>query len=318
MIYFKKIKRVVFMSLNRIVAFDIECSVNVANYSEICAFGYTLADNNFEIIQKRDILIKPKKKMQRRIDDLLPFTQEQLDKSPTFNEVFEELLSILTQSNDYLFAHDAQRDLGYLILECEKNGLEPPNLLIYDTKKIFEIYTDSKKLGLSSMAEWSGIMFDAHLPSEDSSVCIAFMRKIRDEKGEDFENWLKSLKQEITLDTNAAKQKLINNKLKWKYDSIMSKKPKNYAGPNSLADKIVSISNKIEEDDLELALELAETIHHKGGVLSKGTKKSNILIAEKNDDSKRSKCAEIMLDKGLDIEIITPSLFLIKYGRRSN
>ena len=39
--------------------FDIECSVVSKNAAKICAFGYCLTDEKFNILEKEDILINP-------------------------------------------------------------------------------------------------------------------------------------------------------------------------------------------------------------------------------------------------------------------
>jgi hypothetical protein len=39
--------------------FDIECSVVSKNAAKICAFGYCLTDEKFNILEKEDLLINP-------------------------------------------------------------------------------------------------------------------------------------------------------------------------------------------------------------------------------------------------------------------
>ena len=43
-----------------LVFFDIECASVYKTSAKICAFGYVVCDENFNIIKKEDILINPK------------------------------------------------------------------------------------------------------------------------------------------------------------------------------------------------------------------------------------------------------------------
>ena len=47
------------MGMN-LVFFDIECASVNKTTAKICAFGYVVCDENFNIIKKEDILVNPK------------------------------------------------------------------------------------------------------------------------------------------------------------------------------------------------------------------------------------------------------------------
>ena len=49
------------MGMN-LVFFDIECASVNKTTAKICAFGYVVCDENFNIIKKEDILVNPKGK----------------------------------------------------------------------------------------------------------------------------------------------------------------------------------------------------------------------------------------------------------------
>ena len=46
----------------RYLFFDIECACVFKDTAKICAFGYRLTDEHFNILEKEDILINPKVK----------------------------------------------------------------------------------------------------------------------------------------------------------------------------------------------------------------------------------------------------------------
>ena len=71
--------------------FDIECSVVSKNAAKICAFGYCLTDEQFNILEKEDILINPQGSF--HLTDrkgtqglVLPYKYSDFKKYPTFPE----------------------------------------------------------------------------------------------------------------------------------------------------------------------------------------------------------------------------------------
>ncbi len=297
------------MNQRKNIAFDIECSRCYLQDSEICAFGYSVADDSFEIIEKEDILIKPKRPIQERLIEIIPFNQNELDNSPPFFDVYEQICSILKEDGVRLFAHDAKNDLKYLIYECKINKLDMPDITVYDTKRIFKLYAKPERAALYNAANWIETDYQQHIPSEDSSICIGILRKILNELGDSFEEWLLSVHEKITVDTKTVQKDIIRSVLVDKYNKLKNIKPDDSKSSSHLFGVCVSICHEIEKNDLELAIEIAKKVTTNGGYISKKVTESTIFIESGCEDSGRKKCALIMLGDGEEIDIMTPSQF---------
>ena len=83
-----------------LVFFDIECAGVHKTYAKICAFGYVMCDEKFNIIEKRDILINPKGRFEltdRRGDKgiVLPYNYDEFKNYPKFSAVYPEIKASL-------------------------------------------------------------------------------------------------------------------------------------------------------------------------------------------------------------------------------
>jgi histidyl-tRNA synthetase len=82
--------------------FDIECSIVSKTAAKICAFGYCLTDEKFNILDKQDILINPqggfhltdRKGTQGLV---LPYKYEEFKKYPTFCEKADEIYAKMSK-----------------------------------------------------------------------------------------------------------------------------------------------------------------------------------------------------------------------------
>ena len=75
-----------------LVFFDIECASVHKTTAKICAFGYVVCDEQFNIIKKEDILINPKggfhltdRKGEKGLE--LPYDYSEFKKHPPFPAV---------------------------------------------------------------------------------------------------------------------------------------------------------------------------------------------------------------------------------------
>ena len=173
----------------RYVAFDIECSIVIPCYSEMCEFGYVIADDEFNIVCEKNLRIKPKK-VQRIIGEKIGIKLEDFKDSPQFEEVYEEIREVLEHPDQKIFAHSAISDLKYLGRECRIKRCDYPRIEVYDTEKIYKDYTASEKTSLESTKEWTGIDFRNHSAIEDSKACLYIMKKIADEEKGNFQTFL--------------------------------------------------------------------------------------------------------------------------------
>ena len=184
--------------------FDIECSVVSKNAAKICAFGYCLTDEQFNILEKEDILINPqggfhltdRKGTQGLV---LPYEYSKFKKYPTFQEKAEQIYALLQGEDTLVAGHATMNDVKYLNLESKRFSLPSFCFDFADTQFVYmnRIKDFSRQFGLGSIAEELGVEFVAHRAVDDAYATMKVAEAMCKAEGLTFVELLK--KYEITL-----------------------------------------------------------------------------------------------------------------------
>jgi DNA polymerase III epsilon subunit-like protein len=134
--------------------------------AKICAFGYCLTDEQFNIIEKEDLLINPKGKFhltdrKGKTGLVLPYDYQDFKNYPDFPQVFPRIRKILEGKNKLVFGHATNNDIKYLNLETKRFSLPPFEFAFYDTQLLYMsmIGAFEKQLGLESVAQALNVDF---------------------------------------------------------------------------------------------------------------------------------------------------------------
>lgn len=155
--------------------FDIECAGVFKNVAKICAFGYCLVDEQFNIIDKQDILINPQgnfhltdRKGEQGI--VLPYKYEDFKKYPTFPQLAERIYALLQAENRLVVGHASMNDVKYLNLESKRFSLPSFAFDFADTQFLYmnQIGEFSRQFGLGAIAEQLGVEFTPHRAVDDA------------------------------------------------------------------------------------------------------------------------------------------------------
>ena len=155
--------------------FDIECAGVFKNVAKICAFGYCLTDEQFNILEKKDILINPQggfhltdRKGEQGI--VLPYKYEDFKKYPTFKEQANDIYALLQDSDTLVIGHAVQNDVKYLNLESKRFSLPSFSFRFVDTQFLYmNVIADfSRQYGLGIIAERLGVEFTPHRAVDDA------------------------------------------------------------------------------------------------------------------------------------------------------
>ena len=127
--------------------FDIEC----CDGNHICSFGYVIVDENFNVVEKDDILINPEKpfKLGRAGFDPeieLAYKQDVFFKQPAFPEFYAGIKKMLSKKDRFLFGHNSGCDVNFLYIACNRYKLKKLNIKVFDTQKIYKIYKNDKNV----------------------------------------------------------------------------------------------------------------------------------------------------------------------------
>ena len=155
--------------------FDIECSVVSKKAAKICAFGYCLTDEKFNLLEKEDLLINPqggfhltdRKGTQGLV---LPYEYGKFKNYPTFSQYAEKIYGLLQDKDTLVMGHATMNDVKYLNLESKRFQLPSFAFNFGDTQFLYmnRIGDFSRQFGLGGIAEALGVEFVAHRAVDDA------------------------------------------------------------------------------------------------------------------------------------------------------
>lgn len=157
------------------IFFDIECACVFKETAKICAFGYCLTDENFNIVAKEDILINPKGKFHLTGSHgkeglVLPYDYTDFKKHKIFPEEYKKICSLLQADDRLVFGHAISNDVKYLNLETRRYKLKPLSFTFYDTQLIYmtKLNSFSRQFGLESITQDLNVEFTPHRAVDDA------------------------------------------------------------------------------------------------------------------------------------------------------
>ncbi|MBR2442013.1 MAG: 3'-5' exonuclease [Clostridia bacterium] len=172
--------------------FDIECSVVSKKAAKICAFGYCLTDEKFNILEKEDLLINPqggfhltdRKGTQGLV---LPYEYGSFKKYPTFKERAEKIYALLQDTDTLVAGHATMNDVKYLNLESHRFSLPSFKFDFADTQFLYmnRVGDFSRQFGLGIIAKELGVQFVAHRAVDDAYATMKIAEAMCREEGED-------------------------------------------------------------------------------------------------------------------------------------
>ena len=263
----------------RYVAFDIESAITVRDHSDMCAFGYAVADENFEITEVKEIRIRPKR-FTKRLEEMLGVTMDDLEEAPLFRDVYDEIAELLEHPDQMIFAHSAISDLVFLGRECRKNSLRTPRITVYDTHVIYPSYTGAERKALTDTKEWSGAEFENHKASEDAKACLFVPKKIFETEGKnDFKKIIEGY-DDAAVRTEDAELELDHSERRAKADRLFTKKYQERTRPTGKGMKgiTVSMSKDIVNKHPDIVTKAGNMVLRDSGKLTKEINSADIHI----------------------------------------
>lgn len=289
------------------VFFDIECACVFKNVAKICAFGYTITDENFCVLEQEDILINPKGKFHltdRKGNQglVLPYEYENFKKYPSFPEVFGRIREILEGKDKIVLGHATRNDVNYLLLETKRFKLPSLSFDYHDTQFFYMNHANAfaRQVGLGAMAEELGVEFTPHRAADDAfatmKVCEALCKlenttvsgmieKYRVTPGR-LENYAFTLPASVLYNEYIAEREEIKEaraKAHDKFYRFVNKHMNRRKKGGSLEGKTFCFSREIEED-YPLATKLIVAIFDAGGTYSSHPGQCNVCIGKDENE----------------------------------
>lgn len=304
-----------FIRYMKLVFFDIECASVYKTMAKICAFGYVVCDEKFNILEKRDILINPKgkfhltdRKGERGL--VLPYEYDSFKSQPSFPSVYPQIKALLEDKDSVVIGHSTLNDVKYLDLETKRFNLPSFNFEYSDTQIIYMTKENrfERQFGLEYITEDLNVQFTPHRAADDAyatmKICEAMCRSLKCDYG-GLEKQLGILRGKIknhnitrasshaynkySCEQKAAKEK--RSKVRVEFFRFVNRKKIKTEG--DLYGKTFNFSREIE-DDLSLSKKLVNALYEKGGIYSSKLSNCNVYVAAENDLTTRTKSAKDM------------------------
>ena len=163
--------------------FDIEC----CDGKHICSFGYVICDQNFNLLDKKDILINPEKPFVlgppgcvARVN--LAHKAHEFKNQPKFTFVYPEIKNLIGKQWRMLLGHSIRNDVRFLNQACMKENIEPFNIRTFDTQQYYkDLKRDRNPMSLERIIAELGIHADGLIPHkscDDAHLAMLVMKEI--------------------------------------------------------------------------------------------------------------------------------------------
>ena len=296
------------------VFFDIECACVYKTTAKICAFGYCLTDENFNILEKEDVLINPKGKFhltdrKGRAGIVLPYDYDDFKKYPAFPQVFDRIRGLLENKNRLVFGHATFNDVKYLNLETRRFCLPSLSFEFYDTQLIYMTLVEAfdRQYGLESITHNLNVEFTPHRAADDAYATMRIAQAMCQAEGVSLEGLLKKY---AVLPGKTAKGRTVNGSSRamqlyaegvrrvreqrekahaefCRFVDVNRPKKKSLAVKNGVwRNKIFTFSREIE-NNLSLAKRYVEEIYRRGGTYVFKADRCNVYVRATADEGKR-------------------------------
>ncbi len=281
----------------KFLSFDIESCDGRIDSGGMCSFGYCLSDENFNILDKKDILINPRpKKFEKKVAEKLRYSEETFRNAPKFPSVYKKIRNLLSQ-DVVILGYSVLNDVLYLDDACRSYKLPYIDYKFVDVQCIYDIYRNSaNSIGLKKAANDCNINLLAHRSDEDAKATLFILKYVLDNTGKTFSEIM--LDYEI-LPGKADKlqiKKCLTNRLTGEinYSSATIKKriikefinlrKANEAADSFLSGKKIYLEEEILIADCDDTLRMLDKIYQMGGIKSEKYDSASVYVYPETQD----------------------------------
>lgn len=136
------------MKEKKYLFFDLEYASSKAGVHSICEFGYVLVDQNFQILDRNNLIINPNISNAewdyRALRTLLKRTKVEYEKEKSFQFFYKSIVNLI-QSADLVLGHTLDGDVKALNDDCIKYSLDSIDFDFYDIRYFYRDFKNSNK-----------------------------------------------------------------------------------------------------------------------------------------------------------------------------
>ncbi len=170
------------------VVFDVETTGLSNRTCKLIEIGAVKIKNG-KVIDKMDIFVDPECPIPAEITELTNITDEMVKGAPKEREAISEFLSFV--GNDMLVAHNANFDIGFIRVACDRQGFEFKNAYLDTLGLSRYVNPELKNHKLDTLVDYYNLgEFQHHRASDDSEVLsrifIEMLSRLKKEGVTDF------------------------------------------------------------------------------------------------------------------------------------
>ena len=268
----------------------------------MCAFGYVVTDELFQVLEREDILMNPRGKFHltgRRGEEglVLPYEYEDFKKHPVFPAFFSRIRKLLEDKDSIVLGHATMNDVNYLNLETKRYKLPSFRFYFHDTQ-FFYMNTESdfsRQCGLGGMAEELGVEFTPHRAVDDAYATMRVCEALCKREGTDVQGLVTRYEinagrienYKITPHSSAGQeqyyrekdaQKEAHHRAHEQFYRYVNKYMHRRKKGGSLEGKVFCFSRDVE-DDVDVSIRLLSAIFAAGGKYTSHPTECNVYVA---------------------------------------
>jgi DNA polymerase III epsilon subunit-like protein len=295
--------------------FDIECAGVSKNAAKICAFGYCLTDEKFNILQKEDILINPQSSFHLTDKSgsqgiVLPYAYSEFKKYPTFPELFPKIKALVEAKDTLVAGHATMNDVKYLNLESKRFSLPSFKFSFTDTQFLYmnRIGEFSRQFALGTIAQELGVEFTPHRAVDDAYATMRIAQAMCLEEQVDFlgllekygvkfgkiENYDVIKSSSVALEKHleeVQRQKEERERLRVAFHDFVDREKRRRAKVGKLKGNRVCFSHTVVYE-LEIAKKLVSQVFAEGGFYSFHAEECHVYVHPEGESGARIKSAQ--------------------------
>lgn len=293
------------------LSFDIESCDGRTTNGSLCSFGYCLADEKFNILEQKDIIVNPRPsrfqlgRYNKEAELSLAYSEAVFRSSPRFSEVYDDIAKLF-KGDVIVLGYSIINDLYYLNNAVQIYKKPFIEFSYIDVQLVYSLYKENRnQMGLSGAAQEFELTYIEHRSDEDARVTLLTLKSICDKLGKDFnellEHYIITLGKNddikilpcISRANNSAVNPNINSKeSKKRLRNIFLNKVKcrnkNVDKTNPLNGKTICFNEKFELKDLTYTRRLIQSVYNQGGRYSTSPSSADIFV-QGGEDSKSSR-----------------------------
>ncbi len=293
----------------RYVAFDIESTDGCFGNGNLCEFGYVIADENFNIIEQNNILVKPiTKNFSASFHVKLAYPLSVYKKAPPFIDNYERIRDIMNAPDTIVIGHAIHNDIICINAACEVNSLPSYTFTYIDTQLLYSAYTDTPNImSLDKIATAMDVEFLHHRADEDARLSLCTLQYIMKDSDKTFDQLMEALEGSLgvnesgkiigftlancvstapSLTSKNSKRRLMSM---FKTDRVNAD---DVDADNVLYKKRISVDQVIYFDDIDITRALLQKIVNLGARYTTNSLDSDYHVSN-GDISNNKKCINI-------------------------